>query len=205
MTDSPGTRKYVPHHSARLPEDLRTYAREMRAHMTDAEALLWKLLRNRRIANAKFRRQHLLGRYILDFYCDEKKLVDCNSGFGRKRRPSGVQGKAHSAAIPGYREHVQRRHARRSGDRHFPIHCYSSPGIELDGNQHMNAADYDQKRDDWLRTQGIRILRFWNNQVLSETGAVLESIYMELMEVAPAGSLIPDPSPACGRREHGKA
>jgi len=94
--------------------------------MTDAEALLWKLLRNRRIANAKFRRQHLLGRYILDFYCDEKKLVDCNSGFGRKRRPSGVQGKAHSAAIPGYREHVQRRHARRSGDRHFPIHCYSS-------------------------------------------------------------------------------
>jgi very-short-patch-repair endonuclease len=52
MTDSPGTRNYIRHHPARLPEDLPTYAREMRPQMTDAEALLWKLLRNRRIANA---------------------------------------------------------------------------------------------------------------------------------------------------------
>lgn len=43
--------------------------------MTDAEALMWKLLRNRRVAGAKFRRQHPMGRFILDFYCDEKKLA----------------------------------------------------------------------------------------------------------------------------------
>jgi len=66
---------YNPHHPSKLPEDLRTYAREMRTHMTDAEVLLWKLLRNRRVADAKFRRQHSIGRYIIDFYCDEKKLA----------------------------------------------------------------------------------------------------------------------------------
>ncbi|MES2068780.1 MAG: endonuclease domain-containing protein [Pseudomonadota bacterium] len=65
----------LPHYPAKLPEDLRGWARELRAQMTDAETLLWQLLRNRRIANAKFRRQHPVGRYILDFYCDEKKLA----------------------------------------------------------------------------------------------------------------------------------
>ena len=60
---------------AQLPDDLRRWAKEMRNEMTDAEALLWKLLRNRRLASAKFRRQHPVGRYILDFYCDEKKLA----------------------------------------------------------------------------------------------------------------------------------
>ena len=63
-----------PHHPAKLPDDIRTWAREMRSGMTDAEALLWKLLRNRRLAGAKFRRQHPIGRYILDFYCVEQKL-----------------------------------------------------------------------------------------------------------------------------------
>ena len=65
---------YVPHPPAKLPEDIRVFAREMRGRMTDAETLLWMLLRNRRIAGAKFRRQHPVGRYILDFYCAEKQL-----------------------------------------------------------------------------------------------------------------------------------
>ena len=42
--------------------------------MTDAESLMWGLLRSRRLADAKFRRQHPLGRYILDFYCHDHKL-----------------------------------------------------------------------------------------------------------------------------------
>ena len=65
---------HTPHRPARLPDDIRTWAREMRSGMTDAEALLWKLLRNRRLADANFRRQHPIGRYILDFYCAETKL-----------------------------------------------------------------------------------------------------------------------------------
>lgn len=119
---------YIPHHPAKLPEDLRTWAREMRGSMTDAEALLWRLLRNRRIAGAKFRRQHPLGRYILDYYCLEKKLC-----------------------------------------------------IELDGGQHGEAASYDKRRDDWLHEQGISVLRFWNNQMLAETEAVMEVIYQTII------------------------
>jgi very-short-patch-repair endonuclease len=65
---------YISNPAATLPDDLRQWAREMRHGMTDAEALMWKLLRGRRLAGAKFRRQHPIGRYILDFYCHELKL-----------------------------------------------------------------------------------------------------------------------------------
>lgn len=64
-----------PHHHSVVPEDLKRYARAMRASMPDAEALLWSLLRNRRLANAKFRRQHVIAPYIVDFYCAERRLV----------------------------------------------------------------------------------------------------------------------------------
>ncbi len=121
-----------PHPPAKLPDDIRTWAREMRGSMTDAEALLWKLLRNRRIAGAKFRRQHPIGRYILDFYCAEEKLA-----------------------------------------------------IELDGSQHAESVAYDQHRDSWLRARGIRVLRFRNNQMLTETEAVLETIYLSLLSPLP--------------------
>ena len=49
--------------------------RRLRADTTDAESLLWRLLRARRLVGVKFRRQHQFGRYILDFYSHEAKLV----------------------------------------------------------------------------------------------------------------------------------
>jgi lipoate-protein ligase B/very-short-patch-repair endonuclease len=58
-----------------IPEDLKRLAREMRANEADAEDRLWYFLRNRQLNGAKFRRQHPIGRYILDFYCDELKLA----------------------------------------------------------------------------------------------------------------------------------
>jgi len=48
--------------------------RELRRSATDAEAILWKLLRARQMAGFKFRRQHQFGPYILDFYCAERSL-----------------------------------------------------------------------------------------------------------------------------------
>ncbi|GAB1235164.1 ATP-dependent RNA helicase HrpA [Ferrigenium sp. UT5] len=60
---------------AALPETLLTHARLLRKNATDAEQLLWKLLRDRQLLDAKFRRQHPLGAYILDFYCHEAKLA----------------------------------------------------------------------------------------------------------------------------------
>src|SRR5260370_20311655 len=50
-------------------------ARELRERQTPAEALLWQLLRNRRLLGFKFRRQHQFGDYIADFYCHEARMV----------------------------------------------------------------------------------------------------------------------------------
>jgi very-short-patch-repair endonuclease len=47
----------------------------MRREMTDAERKLWLLLRDRRFAGAKFRRQAPVGRYIADFVCLRRKLI----------------------------------------------------------------------------------------------------------------------------------
>ncbi len=58
-----------------LPEDLLEFARELRQYSTDAEQRLWSALRDRRMAGAKFRRQHPVKPYILDFYCHELKLA----------------------------------------------------------------------------------------------------------------------------------
>ena len=50
-------------------------ARELRRDQTSAEEFAWELLRNRRFAGLKFRRQHQIGNYIADFYCAEHRLV----------------------------------------------------------------------------------------------------------------------------------
>ena len=50
-------------------------ARRLRRSATDAEKQLWRHLRNRQIANLKFRRQHPLGNRIVDFFCPEAKLA----------------------------------------------------------------------------------------------------------------------------------
>ena len=65
----------MPRPPAKLPEELLQHAKSMRNQATDAENLMWRLLRNRALGGAKFRRQHLIGRYIVDFYCDESHLV----------------------------------------------------------------------------------------------------------------------------------
>jgi len=50
-------------------------ARELRQKQTPAEAILWELLRDRKLMDLKFRRQHQIGDYIVDFYCHDKRLV----------------------------------------------------------------------------------------------------------------------------------
>ncbi len=50
-------------------------ARELRKNMTDAERKLWNHLRNRQLGGLKFRRQHPIGKYVVDFVCFEKKIV----------------------------------------------------------------------------------------------------------------------------------
>lgn len=112
-----------------IPNDILKNARKLRQNQTDAEQLLWSLLRNRRFANKKFRRQHPIGRYILDFYCHELKLA-----------------------------------------------------VELDGGQHNEslAKQYDENRAQYLEEQSIRVVRFWNHDVLQQTDSVLEALWNAL-------------------------
>ncbi|MDA8434292.1 MAG: endonuclease domain-containing protein, partial [Nitrospiraceae bacterium] len=53
---------------------LRENRRRLRNSLTPAEARLWALLKNSRLAGRKFRRQHSVGQYVLDFYCPSEKL-----------------------------------------------------------------------------------------------------------------------------------
>ena len=48
---------------------------KLRKNLTPAEAFLWTVLKNSNLAGRKFRRQHSVGNYILDFYCDSEKLA----------------------------------------------------------------------------------------------------------------------------------
>ena len=130
--------------NAPIPTELLDFARKLRRQATDAETLLWRLLRGRQLANAKFRRQYAFPPYILDFYCHELKLA-----------------------------------------------------VELDGGQHNEDAGRrrDAQRDEYLAEQGIWVLRFWNNDVLGETEAVLEAIYAAVVEHSNGVPSLPPPLP----------
>jgi len=69
--------------------------------------------------------------------------------------------------------------------------------IEVDGGQHAEERYGDAERDEWLRSQGFRVLRYWNNQVLGELDAVLADIARALNEKHPPSR----PSPAGGEGE----
>ena len=101
---------------------LKDRARDMRREPTDAERVLWRYLRHGQLGGWKFRRQHPLPPYILDFAC-----VDV---------------------------------------------CVA---VEVDGGQHADSA-YDERRDAHLRRLGWRVLRFWNNDVLSNPEGVARMI-----------------------------
>ena len=124
---------------------MKSRARALRRSMTDAEKLLWRSLRDRQMDGWKFRRQHPIRPFIVDFVCVERKLI-----------------------------------------------------IELDGGQHASKIWADASRSSYLRKKGYKILRFWNNQVLKETKAVLDTILVTLNDDTPS----PRPSPPnLGERE----
>jgi very-short-patch-repair endonuclease len=52
--------------------------------------------------------------------------------------------------------------------------------IEVDGGQHTEQKCYDDRRTAWLENQGFQVLRFWNNEVLTELEVVLETIFSAL-------------------------
>ena len=51
------------------------YAKQMRSNMTKEEAVMWNILRAKRFYGYKFKRQVLIGNYIVDFLCPDKLLI----------------------------------------------------------------------------------------------------------------------------------
>ena len=116
-----------------------TTAQTLRRKRTDAEGLLWHYLRNNQLDGHRFRREHPIGPYIVDFACLARKIL-----------------------------------------------------IELDGSQHAERQDDDKKRDAFLRAQGYRVLRFWNNEVFENCFGVLERVYEAVTENPPPEPPAPD-------------
>jgi very-short-patch-repair endonuclease len=101
-------------------------ARRLRQSSTDAERRMWSALRDRRLASYKFRRQHPIGPYVVDF-----------------------------------------------------AYIYHSLVIGLDGGQHADNAS-DARRTAWLESQGWMVMRFWNNDVLTNPNGVVDTILRAL-------------------------
>lgn len=106
-------------------------ASHLRKIATPAERILWSQLRNRTLSGYKFRRQHPIDRYILDFYCPEARLA-----------------------------------------------------VELDGSGHayIGRQEKDRTREAFLAAEGIRVLRFWNDEVRENLDGVLQAIWYALEE-----------------------
>jgi len=74
--------------------------------------------------------------------------------------------------------------------------------VEVDGGQHNTEIAEDKKRTAYLESKGFRVVRFWNNDVLNDTGSVLRVILSVLEDNTP---LTPALSPYSVERENRKA
>lgn len=70
-----------------MKEVKKIFARQLRKESTKAEKIVWELIRSREFMGLKFRRQHVIEGFVLDFYCHEMKLgieIDGSVHFRRK-------------------------------------------------------------------------------------------------------------------------
>ena len=106
-------------------EYLKPIRKYLRKKSTAAEATLWKMLRKGKVGGYKFRRQHSIGKFILDFYCSQLRLC-----------------------------------------------------IELDGEPHADLIQIqkDKERDDYLKSEGITVLRYENRWVYEYPDVISEDI-----------------------------
>jgi len=79
------------------------------------------------------------------------------------------------------------------------VHLGARVIVEADGGQHNESAR-DDARDAWLKRQGFKVLRFWNDQILQSTDSVLEVIGVAVVPTSPLSPLnvYVQPSPARG-------
>ena len=106
-------------------EELKRRAVHNRNNPTEAEGIMWGLMSGHKLEGNKFRRQHIIGQFIVDFVCLDKMLI-----------------------------------------------------VEIDGGYHNNPTQQkdDKIREEWLKKQGYRVIRFTNEEVIGNTNYVLDTI-----------------------------
>jgi very-short-patch-repair endonuclease len=87
----------IPKHAKSASDHMRERARRLRRDTTIPERRLWDLLRDRRLSGVKFRRQHPVGPYVVDFYCCSHGLVVELDG--RSHDDHGVQDQERQAYL----------------------------------------------------------------------------------------------------------
>jgi len=117
-------------------------ARSLRRAMTKPETILWQALRGAKLNGVRFRRQHPVGPYILDFFAPSARLA-----------------------------------------------------VEIDGDIHGDPAQasHDARRDAWLRSEGIRVMRVPARDVLDNKG--LENVLLTIMNAAAPSTAFGGPPP----------
>ena len=108
---------------SRIHPEIRLRARAHRKSPTTAEHLLWRFLRAGQVDAFKFRRQHPIGSFIVDFCCIQAMLV-----------------------------------------------------FEIDGEYHFDQLEYDQYRTAWLEGLEYQVIRFTNQEVITQIEMVIEEI-----------------------------
>jgi very-short-patch-repair endonuclease len=87
----------------RISADKVKFSRRLRSNLTDAEKLLWKHLRLKQLDAFRFRRQHPLGEYVVDFACIEAALVvEVDGGQHSERREQDAL-RSNGLAAQGFR------------------------------------------------------------------------------------------------------
>ncbi|MHB9027530.1 MAG: endonuclease domain-containing protein [Candidatus Latescibacterota bacterium] len=80
-------RTRIPFQKTFSPDYVVELAREMRKDMTEAEKALWSRIRRQQVDGLRFRKQHPIGRYIVDFCCfDSRLIVEVDGGVHDKRK-----------------------------------------------------------------------------------------------------------------------
>ncbi len=82
---------------------LTSRARQLRRDATDAEQLLWSVLRDRQLGGDKFRRQTPIGAYIVDFLCMQRRLVIELDGSQHQQRADSDRERTEFLESLGYR------------------------------------------------------------------------------------------------------
>ncbi|MEI6696971.1 MAG: endonuclease domain-containing protein [Bacteroidota bacterium] len=118
-------------------EEIIRRARVLRKTMTIPEEKLWNYLRRKQLMALRFRRQHPINRFIVDFYCHAFKLV-----------------------------------------------------IEIDGSIHQKEIqqERDENRTYELQAIGLTVIRFTNNEIMTNIAKVIKEIEMHISKISSTSS-----------------